>query len=95
MINEEFSEYMAYFKTLPLKEKQGILIDQLKLLSTLTNQLCHEVGSSNEVLVNRELLDMSHDNYSEDDFAEALIVLVNSVQNSICDFCDKISSNVG
>ncbi len=63
------------------------------MLSSITNQLCQEVGTKNEMLVNREFLDMNHDNYTEDDFAEALVVLVNFVQNSICDFCEKISSN--
>ena len=94
MLDENFDEYMSYYKSLPLKEKQSILMDQLKMLSSITNQLCQEVGARNEMLVNRELLDINHDNYTEDDFAEAMVVLVNSVQNSICDFCEKISGNV-
>ena len=84
---------MSYYKTLPLKEKQNILIEQLKMLSSVTNQLCQEVGVDNEVIVNRELLDLNSNNYTEDDFAEALVVLVSSVQDSICDFCEKISGD--
>jgi hypothetical protein len=34
---------------------------------------------------------MLKDNYSQDDFAEAVITLVNSIQNSICDFDLKLS----
>ena len=93
MKGENFDEYMSYYKSLPLKEKQSILFNQLKMLSSITNQLCQEVGVNNEVIVNRELLDMNSNNYTEDDFAEALVVLVSSVQNSICDFCEKISGD--
>lgn len=93
MVEEKFDEYMSYYKTLPLKEKQNILIEQLKMLSSVTNQLCQEVGVDNEVIVNRELLDLNSNNYTEDDFAEALVVLVSSVQDSICDFCEKISGD--
>ena len=93
MKDKKFDEYMSYYKTLPLKEKQNILIEQLKMLSSVTNQLCQEVGVDNEVIVNRELLDLNSNNYTEDDFAEALVVLVSSVQDSICDFCEKISGD--
>ena len=93
MVEENFDEYMSYYKKLPLKEKQNILIEQLKMLSSVTNQLCQEVGVDNEVIVNRELLDLNSNNYTEDDFAEALVVLVSSVQDSICDFCEKISGD--
>ena len=36
--------------------------------------------------LSRQLMDLEKENYSEDDFAEAIIVLINSIQNSICDF---------
>jgi hypothetical protein len=89
-MQEDFNEYMIYFKGLPLKEKQGIVIDQLKMLTTLTNKMCKEIGTPNEMIITSDITDLTRDNYSEDDFAEAVITLVNSIQNSICDFDLKL-----
>ncbi len=90
-MKEDFNEYMIYFKGLPLKEKQGIVIDQLKMLATLTNKMCKELKAPNEMLITKDISDMLKDNYTQDDFAEAVITLVNSIQNSICDFDLKLS----
>ena len=91
MENESFDEYMKYYKNLPLKEKQSIAIDQLKMLATLTNKMCTEIGAPNDIILTGDVVDVLKDNYSEDDFAEAVITLVNSVQNSICDFDTKLT----
>ena len=52
MNNENFQEYMDYFKNLSLKEKQKIIYDQLKLLSGFTNNLCETAGIKNELITN-------------------------------------------
>lgn len=89
---ENFEEYMKFFKEQSLKEKQSIIFEQLQMLAGFTNDLCSNLNISNEVLLNKELLDLKKDNYTEDDFAEAVIVLINSIQNSICDYTNGISS---
>lgn len=88
---KDFDEYMAIFKSQPLKEKQDIIINQLKMLASLTNKMCEELNVKNEMIMNKELLDLKKEDYTEDDFAEALIVLVNSIQNSLCDFDLKLT----
>ena len=50
---ETFDEYMEYFKSLTLREKQGVVLDQLKLLASSSNMICKEIGSDNEVLSNK------------------------------------------
>ena len=89
---ENFNEYMENYKQKPLKEKQSIIIDQMKLLAKFTSNLCDELGVKSELIMNKELLDLNQDNYTEDDFAEAVIVLLNSIQNSICDATNAIAS---
>ena len=88
---ENFEEYMNFFKSQTLNEKQTIILDQLKLLTTLTNKMCTELNVDNKMLINKELLDVNKENYTEDDFAEAIIVYINSIQNSLCDFDNKLS----
>ena len=90
-MEENINDYMSYFKKLSLKEKQGIIYEQLQTLTGLTNNLCKELNIENEPILNREILDLKNINYSEDDFAEAIIVLINSIQNSICDYTNGIS----
>lgn len=90
-MQEDFNEYMEFFKSQPLKEKQSIVIEQLKMLMGLTNTMCKELNVDNEILLNKEIADLNKDNYTEDDFAEALIVYINSIQNSLCDFSNRLS----
>ena len=90
-MQEDFNEYMEFFKSQPLKEKQSIVIEQLKMLMGLTNTMCKELNVDNEMLLNKEITDLNKDNYTEDDFAEALIVYINSIQNSLCDFSNRLS----
>ena len=91
-MNEDINEYMTFFKEQTLKEKQNIIYEQLQMLAGFTNNLCKELNISNEPILNRELLDLKNDNYTEDDFAEAIIVLINSIQNSVCDYSNGISA---
>ena len=88
---ENIDEYMTFFKGQTLKEKQSIVYEQLQLLASLTNDMCKNLDIPNEPMLNKELLDLKKEDYTEDDFAEAIIVLINSIQNSICDYANGIS----
>lgn len=90
-MNEDINEYMTFFKEQTLKEKQSIIYEQLQILAGFTNNLCKGLNIANEPILNREILDLKKDNYTEDDFAEAIIVLINSIQNSVCDYSTGIS----
>jgi len=91
METNDFNQYVKDFKTKTLKEKQLITLEQLKMLAVLTNTMCKELNVENEIIVNNELIDVEKENYTEDDYVEAIMVLVNSIQNSLCDFDLKLS----
>ena len=61
------------------------------MLAGFANNLCKELHIPNEVILNKEILDLKNDDYTQDDFAEAIIVLINSIQNSVCDYSNGIS----
>lgn len=88
---KDFNEYMEFYKTQSLSEKRDIILEQLKMLASLSNDMCKELNVENELILNKELIDINKENYSEDDFLEATITLVNSIQNSICDFDLKLT----
>ena len=89
---DNLDEYIEYFKSLSLKEKQEIIIDELKMITGLTNQMCKEIDATNEILVNKELADVNNSNYTEDDFSEAVITYICSIKNSLSDFNVKLSN---
>ena len=90
MENENFDEYMQFFKKQSLKEKQSIILEQLKMLTGYTNNMCKSFNIPNDILLNKELLDLKKEEYTQDDFAEALVTYVNSIQNSLNDFVDGL-----
>ena len=82
---------MEEFKSKTLKEKENITFEQLKILAVFTNNMCKQVNMNNEILINKELIDINGENYTEDDFVEASLVLINSIQNSLSDFSIKLT----
>lgn len=92
MENNDFNEYMEFFKGLQLKEKQDIIIEQLKMLTSFSHKMCEEYKIDNDILINKELVDLNTDDYTEDDFAEAVITYINSIQNSLSDYNIGISN---
>lgn len=91
-MKENIDEYMIFFKKQGLKEKQSIIYEQLQILARFTNDLCKNINVSNELILNKEILDLKKESYTEDDFTEAIIVLINSIQNSICDYSNGITN---
>lgn len=88
---EEFKKYMEDFKSKSIDEKKAISLEQLKLIVSLTNTMCKEVGSKNELIITEDLADVEKSSFTEEDFVEAVVVYSSSIQNSLCDFIDKFS----
>ena len=88
---KEFEKYIENFKTFSLQEKRNILLRQLKLLAGFADSVCKDIGADSQLLISKELLNLNEDGCNEEEFIEAIVVLVNSIQNSICDFHIKLS----
>lgn len=73
-----------------LIDKRKICIEQLKLIMIMTNVMCQKYVIDNEIIFNREIIDAKEGDSSEDDFVEAVVSYVSSIQNSLCDFNDKL-----
>ena len=86
----EFNEYFDEFKKDSLENKKKVALDQLKLIAALTNEMCKELNVDNEVIVNKDIIEAT-DDCSEEDFVEAVVVYASSIQNSLCDFADKLT----
>lgn len=87
---EDINKYMEEFKTYSIDDKRQIALEQLKLISSLSNIMCQELNVQNEVTVTKDTLE-AHKNSTEDDFVEGVVVYASSIQNSLCDFIDKLN----
>ena len=87
----EFDKYMEEFKNNSIQEKKEIALEQLKLISVLTNQMCEELSVKNDIIITKDVLEAKNGNCSEEDFVEAVVVYASSIQNSLCDFADKLT----
>ena len=50
-MENNFEEYMTFFKEQTLKEKQKIIYEQLQMLTGLTNNMCKELEIPNEPIL--------------------------------------------
>ena len=88
---DDFNNYMNEFKQNSLEEKRKISLDQLKIIASLTNTMCNELGIENDLLVTKDIVEAQGENISEDDYVESVVVYTSSIQNSLCDFVDKMT----
>ena len=75
--NTNFNNYVESYKKLPLKTKKEILEKEFQELLTILEKIDK---NHNEVLYNKEILDIRKENQPEDDFVEAIFVYLYSIK---------------
>ena len=75
--NTNFNNYVESYKKLPLKTKKEILEKEFQELLTILEKIDK---NHNEVLYNKEILDIRKENQTEDDFVEAIFVYLYSIK---------------
>ena len=78
---EDFKKYMEDFKSLEKNTKKAIIYNQLEILDSVMHDLCLNSGSENKKLSDYFLKDDS-----EMEYLDSLVVLINSIQNSLGDY---------
>ena len=89
---DDINEYMEEFKTYSLEEKRKVALDQLKIIASLANIMCEKLNVKNEVIITKDILEAYENTDSDDDFVEGIVVYANSIQESLCDFIEKMTS---
>ena len=85
-IKKNFNAFIEEYKELPLIDKQQTLVNDLKEIIALFQELCRIYRIDYELLVNREILDIKKTNYSEDDFVEAIYVYIQMFKDVLSNF---------
>lgn len=83
-VDEFFDKYVELYKQLSLNDKRKIALKEIKELLGFFSEINRDNGNS--MLYNREILDAEKEDVSEDDFAEAVFVYINSLKELIGDY---------
>ncbi len=89
----EFNNYVEEYKTYSLREKQEVNIAEIKEILAGLKLLCEKTGLSVESLLNREIIDINKDEYSMDDYMEALYVYLSDIKNYLGTFGEWFADN--
>lgn len=82
---ENFNDYLENFKKLDEMQKKRIIYKQLCILNQVTNSMCEIIGAPNNQLIDIEE-PQKIINSSNDEYLTQLVILTNSIQNSIANF---------
>ena len=88
--NDKFNEYIEKFKLLPLQKKKKKTVDEIKLLLATIEKLKTDMNINEDIIFNREILDLNSDNISDDDFVEAMFVYINMIEESLGHYVNMI-----
>lgn len=81
--SESFNNYVAAFKLLPLQEKKVRVVSEFQKLLTFIEKAKQDLNVQSGVLYNKEVLDLNSNQVSDDDFVEAMLVYVHSIQEAL------------
>ena len=76
---KKFEEYLLYYNNLTSSEKEKIIIEQLKLLTSFSSDMCKSLNFKNDKFININ-------NKTQGDFFEETIIYINLIQDSLANF---------
>lgn len=86
--NEDFDEYVSKYTLLNKNDKRDIIIKILKENLMLLEKIASDNNLKSNLLYNREILDINKDNYTEDDFLEAVFVYIYSFRELFANYIE-------
>lgn len=87
-INETFNDYILEFKKLTTIEKREEILNSIKELIVIFEQMAKMDNICLSYLKSQEILDIKKSN-TEDDYLEALLVYLENAKNLIGQYLDK------
>ncbi|MBQ3020679.1 MAG: hypothetical protein IJD92_00465 [Bacilli bacterium] len=84
----DFDKYIEALKGTDTKFKRKELIDSIKELIYIFDTIAQADGVELHYLKSKEIIDLTKENVSEDDFLEAAIVYLENAKNIIGEYLD-------
>ena len=84
--NNAFNEYMEAFKALDIPDKRMEIINSVKEINAIIDNLAEKSKIYLGYLKSKEILDMKNGLESEDDFLEALLVYIENFKTLLAQY---------
>jgi hypothetical protein len=88
MFEEKLNNYVEAYKKLSLVDKKLAVEKEIKETLALLERLHENSGKNNDILFNKEILDVKDGVSTEDDFVEAMFVYILTIQESLASYVD-------
>lgn len=88
-LNIVFNDYIDAYKDLDIAEKRKEMINNIKEMIAMIEQMATDEGIILNYLRSIEILDLDEGRESEDDYLEALLVYVENFKNILGQYLDK------
>ena len=83
---ECFDSFIEEYKDNSLIYKQQTIISELKELIAVFENLCSTSGIKHDLLINREILDVNKEGYTQEDFAEAVYTYIQMYKEILAEY---------
>ena len=91
---EEFNACVKEFCNLEYYEKRNVIMDDIVETLSIVDKVASDIGSKQELLLNREVLDaINLKECSEDDFNEALFVYLHSIREPLGAILESVGND--
>ena len=88
-----FNAFIDEFKDSSLINKQKNVINELQELIVLFQKLCRMNGKNSELLVNKEIIDIYENKYTQDDFTEAVYTYIQMFKEVLAEYMLSIDND--
>ena len=88
---EAFSGLMEYYKLLPIQNKRHEIVSILEELISYYSKICTKFGVMPDMALNKEILNITRDNLTEDEFLHAIFAYLNTLQDISAQFIDRMT----
>ena len=88
---EAFSGLMEYYKLLPIQNKRQEIVSVLEELISYYSKICTKFGVIPDMALNKEILNITRDNLTEDEFLHAIFAYLNTLQDVSAQFISKMT----
>ncbi len=78
-----FNDFIEIYKENTLEEKQKKITDELKEMIAVIQKISSDNQLNLSTIVNREIVDVNKENYTQDDFAEAVYVYLQMFKENL------------
>ena len=88
---EAFSGLMEYYKLLPTQNKRYEIISTLEELISYYSSICTKFGVLPDMTLNKEILNITRENLSEDEFLHGIFAYLNTLGEISAQFIEKMT----